>query len=867
MSRSLKCFLSLLFALSVFSNQGLAQVTYQAIFSEEDLLFDRKGDFDLVSLKDCIRSQDVGSPDLPIKLIHLILPNDSEIADVSIADAHPLFIEGDFLIFPGQLDEKTDGSDIKKWIKPDSMIYNSNALYPPQLVEIVEQGYLAGNHLVTLALSPLQYQPKSQRLIFYAQLDIRVELQYSNELPLSSQIQRRSDKAQRMYEKILHQLVDNKTDIPNFICKDFQAGLFKANLDSSIFHPYLVITSTELKPAFLPLVEWKTQKGTDATIVLIDSILLSYSGRDDAEKLKNFLIEAYQNGTNWVLLGGDEDVVPIRYAYPTNTSTPPPNPNQQICDLYFSDVDGEWDQDNDGVWGEPQHDSPDIYPDLFVGRVPAGDTTEAKAFVEKLLSYEKNPGGGSTDYLIRSLWMSSDQMRDWGGGDGQHHLISQYIPSNFYQDLSTLIESPTGDAQNPVSPDGETCIQTMNQGWGIIGVLAHGKSNGFVAKSNLTNRTPKSWVFTFPGENDGHGHLPDLDSEQKYGIMYSISCSQSAIDVEGGELCVGEFYPLAHQKGGVAFLGYSRWGWVSISYALFEKFLEYLLDGNPGHHIGVAEALSRCAYPSYRDINYGHNLFGDPEMPVWTEIPSDLTAIHPDEVTMGWRTINFSVTSQGAGVSDALICLTLRDRIMFLGETDPDGNLTCEVNLDDVGEMSVVVTKPNFIPYEDSITVSLLADVDEDKDNSGIQSFELLQNYPNPFNPVTSIQYTVGSRQTPEKAVDGSQFTVHSPLHTTQGKAVHSSRFIVDSPIHTTHKKAVDGSQFMVHSSLHTTLKIYNVLGQKVRTLVNGPKKAGSYQVAWDGKDEQGKDVSSGIYFYTLEVDNYRETKKMTLVK
>ncbi len=833
MSRSLRCFLILLIAFFVFSGRGDAQITYQVSFSEKDLIFDREDGFDAVYLKGGIRSQDYGRPDLPTKLIHLILPNDSKVADVSVINQKQILLEGEYFILPGQPDEKTDGSNIKEWIKPDLQVYNSDSLYPSPLVEIIEEGYLAGNYLVSLAVYPLQYMPKSRKLLFYTQLDIRVELESSERPPLSSQIQRRSDKAQKLYEEILYQFVSNKTDILSFSHKNFQPVLSKANVSNSAYSSYLIITSSEFKSAFMPLAEWKIKKGIDACIVCVDSIIASYTGRDDAEKLRNFLTSAYQNGTSWVLLGGDEDVVPIRYAYPTNTSTLPENSDQQICDLYFSDVDGEWDLDDDGVWGEPQEDNPDIYPDLFVGRVPVGDTTEAKAFVEKLLSYEKNPGNGTTDYLTRALWMSSDQMRDWNFGEGQHNLISQYMPSNFYQDLTTLIESPTGNAENPVGPNGQTCIEVMNQGWGIIGVLAHGKASGFVAKSNSTNGNPKSWVSTGSGGGDGHGHLPNLNNQQKYGIMYSISCSQSAIDVDkypflGGEPCVGEFYPRVPQKGGVAFLGYSRWGWVGISYQLFEKFLEYLIEGNPGHHIGVAEALSRCAYPSYRDIDYGHNLFGDPEMPVWTEIPESLWVVHPDEVTMGWRTINFSVTSQGTGVGNASVCLALRDRIMFLGETGLDGNLSCEINLDDVGEMSVVVTKPNFIPYVDSITVSLLADVGEDEANSGMESFELFGNYPNPFNPVTSIQYSVGSRQT--RTVDSGRPTA-------------------------------DGS------FAHTTLRVYNILGQKVRTLLDKPKRPGNYEVIWDGKDDRGEDVSSGIYFYTLQVDNYRETKKMTLMK
>lgn len=827
MGRRLTSLLALLIFLSaasvgfVFSQAGFAQITHEVSFSERDLMLRQDGGFDVIDLEGCLSSRDHGRPDLPVKYVHLILPNDSRAVEASITDFQSVRLEGNFFIRPSQPDVRTDGFDPGGWVEPDRQVYDSDSLYPTRLVEIVEEGHLAGNHLITLRLCPFQYQPQSGELFFYSRLKVRVELAPDEKMSLSAQPARGSARTQRLHEKILNQLVENREDVPGFTCRGFLPVVSEAGYVSSPYYEYLIITSSELESSFSPLVEWKTKKGVEAGIVCLDSILTSYSGRDDAEKIRNFLIEAYQNGTTWVLLGGDEDVVPIRYAYPTNTSSVPSNTNQQICDLYFSDVDGEWDLDNDGVWGEPQHDSPDIYPDLFVGRVPAGDAAEVEAFVEKVLSYEKNPGGGASDYLTSMLWISSDQMRDWDGGIGQHGLLAPSVPSNFYQDLTTLIESPSGDAENPTGPGGETCVETMNQGWGIIGVLAHGKSSGFVAKSNLTNGSPKSWVLTFPGEGDGHGHLPNLANGEKYGIMYSISCSQSAIDVDkypylGGEPSVGEYYPLAPGKGGVAFLGYSRWGWVSVSQRLFEKFLEYVFDDSLGYHLGVAEALSRCAYPGYRDIDYGHNLFGDPEMQVWTEMPSDLAAIHPEQVTMGERTIHLTASSQGTGVGEAQVCMTLRGRTMFEGETDQDGQISCDVNLDDVGEMSLVVTKSDFVPYEDSITITLTSDVDDDEgDEGGIPSFELSQNHPNPFNPATSIHYSVTGVRMPA----------------------------------------------------HTTLKIYNILGQKVRTLVDEAKEADDHIVVWDGKDDSGNDLSSGIYFYTLEVGDYRETKKMTLIK
>jgi hypothetical protein len=800
-----------------------SEVSHSVYSSEADIILSRKDGYYLIDLANGAKLGEIGKPDLPLKLVHLLIPNDSHVESLVIIGNSCETLEGEYTICPAQPDQKTNGKTEAVWVPEDSQTYDSDSLYPGKLGEIAESGYLAGNHIVTLALYPLQYRPKSKRLFFFTDLGLRLKLKTLREVPSSSIIKSRASQVSRFYSGILIEMIGNKGAFPIYgSLQSSDYRLFNLHDDGPEEYPYLIITSSELKSAFLPLLEWKTKKGIKATIVSVDSILNNYTGRDDPEKIRNFLIDFYQNGTIWVLLGGDEDVVPVRYAYSSDASYPPAMTKQHISDLYYSDVDGEWDEDNDGIWGEPGDDSPDIYPDLFVGRVPCSDSGEAASFVEKLLLYEKNPGGGSTDYLTSLLWMCSDQMRDWSDGVGQHILASQYADSNFFQDLSTLIEDPSGSAENPVGPDGQTCIETMDQGWGIISVLAHGMPQGFVAKSNQTNTDPKSWVLAVSGEQDGHGHLPSLSNQDKYGIMYSIACKQSAIDVDkypimGSEPCVGELYPFSPNNGGVAFLGYTRWGWVGSSYKLLEKFLQYLFADSLEHHLGIAEALSRCSYPSYRDLNYGHNLFGDPEMPVWTETPRALAALHPSRVLMGLRTIDISVTSQGTGVPDATVCLCLNQTIMFLGTTDQDGLLSVEVNLDDVGEMSVVVTKLNFIPYEGNITVSITADVDENEEEGNPESFELSQNHPNPFNPVTKIQFRV------------------------------------------------QGSK--LREPVHTTLDIYNILGQKVRTLADEPKSSGSYEAMWDGKDERGEELSSGIYFYTLSTENYKRTRKMILMK
>jgi len=93
------------------------------------------------------------------------------------------------------------------------------------------------------------------------------------------------------------------------------------------------------------------------------------------------------------------------------------------------------------------------------------------------------------------------------------------------------------------------------------------------------------------------------------------------------------------------------------------------------------------------------------------------------------------------------------------------------------------------------------------------RQFALDQNYPNPFNPQTRISYQL------DRSTD------------------------------------------------NVTLKVYNILGQEVRTLVNEPQDAGFYEVVWDSRDDSGNPVATGIYFYRLQADNLTETRKMVLLK
>jgi flagellar hook assembly protein FlgD len=73
--------------------------------------------------------------------------------------------------------------------------------------------------------------------------------------------------------------------------------------------------------------------------------------------------------------------------------------------------------------------------------------------------------------------------------------------------------------------------------------------------------------------------------------------------------------------------------------------------------------------------------------------------------------------------------------------------------------------------------------------------------------------------------------------------------------------------EFSVANRTRVSIEVYNILGQKVRTVVDEVFEAGSYNRMWDGRSDAGTQVSSGIYFYKMVAGDFSATKKTVLLK
>ena len=155
---------------------------------------------------------------------------------------------------------------------------------------------------------------------------------------------------------------------------------------------YVIITSNALKIAqtdysLTTLRDYRIAKGLSSIIITTEEIYSHYSGRDNAEKIRNFIKDAHQIWhTKFVLLGGDTNIIPARLMRARNVNV--------AADMYYGCLDGDFNKNNNSIWGEPA-DELDFEFDLFVGRASANDANEMSNFVYKTITYENSPANAS----------------------------------------------------------------------------------------------------------------------------------------------------------------------------------------------------------------------------------------------------------------------------------------------------------------------------------------------------------------------------------------------------------------------------------------------------------------------------------------
>ncbi len=167
----------------------------------------------------------------------------------------------------------------------------------------------------------------------------------------------------------------------------------------------LIITPRSYLSTLNPLIKHKELHGVRTIVGVLDDIYREYDGRDEAEKIKYFIKNMVEeDGVKYVLLIGDITQLPIRQAdaYPWSGY----HGFGILTDLYYADLYNSryefcsWDENNNNLFGEvnynrvfpPRADSDldkvDLYPDVFIGRIPCSSSSELSNIINKIITYE-----------------------------------------------------------------------------------------------------------------------------------------------------------------------------------------------------------------------------------------------------------------------------------------------------------------------------------------------------------------------------------------------------------------------------------------------------------------------------------------------
>ena len=479
-----------------------------------------KNGFITISLKEGTFLGGSGKPLTPVVVKNFVFPLGTEIHDITIdVQWEKIQLTEKITPAPQSMPLSIEPlTDIKQEPVLDESIYSSSQLYPSEPYTIWRGvGLKDGEHVLFV--------------------NIRFNSQYSP--------------------------ADNYIKIPSQIKIDVTYEKPKKPALSADEFDLLIVTDEKFKDQLQPLVNHKNQIGIRTRLETVNEICQKYDGRDTAESIKLRIYDALLNsGIKYVLLAGghmgqtDEWYVPTRHS---NNDDGSGYETGYSSDLYFADVlhpthyepylFDDWDTNDDGVYAEMINgkaiDTPDYYPDVYVGRIPFRYSWEVPIVVNKIINYENH---ASPSWFKKAVVVAGDTSPPARGSvklgvyEGE---LTTSIAAQYLEDIGFNVEklyTSTGTFK-----DVDDVVNAISKGCGLVDFEGHGN--------------PAVWG----------NFWPDAEKEKEFSYGFTI------IDIRkfsnGNKLPVmviggchnGQFNVTMQQiinNGGVSYPGFTRLEWV-----------------------------------------------------------------------------------------------------------------------------------------------------------------------------------------------------------------------------------------------------------------------------------------------------------------
>ncbi len=642
-------------------------ITRTFTFAPDEVRFERVNGYDVVTLRDFVSTSSPGQPIIPQALNTFLIPAGANVTGVTVVKSRPVELPGNFRIHPAQQPRPLSAHTAPAFVEPDPAVYSSTADFPGRLAEHGHTGTKSGFRVCGISLFPLQYSPLSGRLTLHTSITIRVEYD-ENQTTTAPMTASQNEWTSRA----IRSLVVNPEDIKAFAPPLRQSDPTDAE--------YVIITSDSYIAALQPLADWQARKGYTTVFKAVSWISSTYPGRDTQEKVRNFIIDYWQNhGTIFVLLAGAHSVIPARRGrsvVSTYTGNIP-------ADLYYMDLQWSWDGNNNGVFGEAGGDTVDFYSDIYLGRAPIASVANAQTFVSKVLTYERTP---NTAY-IKKTYLPWVPLFTGYTGEPVSDTIANMTPSGW---TDTKAYNPTTSAFQ----------SAINAGYGYSHAAAHGDDYGFYTDAG-------SPIYT---TTQAAAQTNGLD---KLVIMNSMACISGNFE---NQSCLSVVLQNNANGGTVANMMNSRYGWgtppsFGPSEKLCVRFYDFFLNYD-SFPVGIAHARGKDWYaalaPSqevWRWCFYDYNLLGDPAMPLWSDTPGTMAVAAPDSLTTGPQTVRVTVTTGGSPLANARVGFYKAGEVSARGTTNASGIADVLVSPTTPGTLYITVHAQDRYTVLDSAAV------------------------------------------------------------------------------------------------------------------------------------------------------------------
>ena len=629
--------------------------------------------YDVIRFADTYNNGVVGEAALPYQAVSLLLPQNTDAQNITVEYSDFVELEGTYNLMPSQKPRPLSSTEPLVFEKNEEF-YRSESVYPEVTYSKVNTQYLNGCSFAFAQFTPVRYVPATGKVSYAKTVTVTVELTAS-----------KADRSSKVWmtpevERRVERLAQNPEAVKEYTTRARTIGGYEI----------LVITPQEWVPYFDEYVAFYEARGLRTHVTALEDILANFAGRDNAEKMRNYIIQEYENqGIVMVLLGGDSGLVPWR-AFWCEVEDEKDN---LPADMYFACLDGTWNDDNDNKWGEVGED--DLLPELAIARMPFNNETQFNNMMHKTLEYQANPVLGEFRTAILGAedlgngYYGSNDLNLLIGGSSSFGYTTVGIPED-YNFVKIYADGPTGW-------NGEIFRKAINNTGGqYVHHVGHANTD-YVAGWYVNSTTNSSFA-----QLDGVHH--------NYNFFHSHGC----ICGDFTHTCMLERL-VNLPNGFVASTGNSRYGWYQpwgdgMAAHLHREFVDaYYNDRLP--YIGTAFVEMKIMTAPYVTTPWGDdgamrwnlydiNILGDVAVCPWLDEPFRPEMSYASALTLGTTTMPVTITKRGEPQSNFRCSLFHNGDLLAFGLTDDNGhaNVDFAEALNVADTLQLVITGPNAWP-------------------------------------------------------------------------------------------------------------------------------------------------------------------------